>query len=69
MDAAERLAQKIETLSKMFTDAEPASLRAGYLADPSAGHPVLQGSTAMALVPRWNEHPSGRCHVVGCVGV
>jgi hypothetical protein len=60
MDAAERLAQKIETLSRMFTDAEPASLRTGYLAtNPSAGHPVLQGSTATALVPRWNEHPSG----------
>jgi hypothetical protein len=59
MDAAERLAQKIETLSNMFTDAEPASLRTSYLADPSAGHPVLQGSTATALVPRWNEHPSG----------
>ncbi|MCX4993722.1 hypothetical protein [Streptomyces sp. NBC_00568] len=59
MNAAERLAQKIETLSKMFTDAEPASLRTGYLADPSAGRPVLQGSTATALVPRWNEHSSG----------
>ncbi|RRR77243.1 hypothetical protein EHS43_28845 [Streptomyces sp. RP5T] len=59
MDAAERLVQKIETLSRMFTDAEPASLRTGYLADPSSGHPVLQGSTATALVPRWNAHPSG----------
>ncbi|MEV5177927.1 hypothetical protein AB0L10_44610 [Streptomyces flaveolus] len=59
MDAAERLAQKMETLSKVLTDAEPASLRTSYLADPSAGHPVLQGSTATALVSRWNEHPSG----------
>ncbi|MGW7360410.1 hypothetical protein ACWGI0_28195 [Streptomyces sp. NPDC054802] len=59
MNAAERLAQKIETLTQMFTDAEPASLRTGYLADPSARRPVLQGSTATALVPRWNEHSSG----------
>ncbi|AVV46605.1 DUF6308 family protein [Streptomyces sp. ID05-04B] len=60
MDAAERLAQKIETLSRMFTEAEPASLRTGYLAaTPSAGCPVPQGSTATALVPRWNEHPCG----------
>ncbi|MCX4920095.1 hypothetical protein [Streptomyces sp. NBC_00687] len=59
MNAEERLAQRIESLSKMFTDAEPASLRAGYLADPSAGRPVLKGSTATALVPRWNEHSSG----------
>ncbi|MGW1712636.1 hypothetical protein [Streptomyces sp. NPDC002156] len=43
----------------MVADAEPASLRAGYLADPSAGDPVLQGTTATALVPRWNERPSG----------
>ncbi|MFE6129523.1 hypothetical protein ACFQ6Q_14835 [Streptomyces sp. NPDC056437] len=59
MNAAERLAQKIEKLRRMFTDGEPASLRGSYLADPSAGHPVLRGSTATALVPRWNEHPSG----------
>ncbi|MEU9324081.1 hypothetical protein AB0D91_09705 [Streptomyces canus] len=59
MDAGDRLAQQIETMRQMLAEAEPASLRAGYLADPSAGNPVLQGSTATALVPRWNERPSG----------
>ncbi|MFF3373519.1 hypothetical protein ACFYXF_11285 [Streptomyces sp. NPDC002680] len=59
MGTGDRLAREIETLREMLVDAEPASLRNGYLADSSAGNPVLQGSTATALVPRWNEHPSG----------
>ncbi|MDX3855867.1 hypothetical protein [Streptomyces sp. AK02-01A] len=59
MDAGDRLAQQIETMSRMLAEAEPASLRTSYLADPSAGNPVLQGSTATALIPRWNERPSG----------
>ncbi|MGW3291386.1 hypothetical protein ACWDR3_42840 [Streptomyces sp. NPDC001002] len=59
MEAADRLAQKIESLTRMLAEAEPAALRAGYLADPSSGHPVLRGSTTTALVPRWSEHPSG----------
>lgn len=37
MDAGDRLAQKIETLSQMLVDGEPASLRTSYIADPSAG--------------------------------
>ncbi|MFE2313857.1 hypothetical protein ACFXC8_11805 [Streptomyces sp. NPDC059441] len=59
MDAGDRLAQQIKAMRQMLADAEPASLRAGYLADPAAGNPVLQGSTATALVPRWNERSNG----------
>ncbi|MEV6399222.1 hypothetical protein AB0M39_31295 [Streptomyces sp. NPDC051907] len=59
MDAGDRLAQQIEAMSQILAEAEPASLRTSYLADPSAGNPVLQGSTVTALVPRWNERPSG----------
>ncbi|MFD3308614.1 hypothetical protein [Streptomyces sp. NPDC058656] len=59
MDAADRLAQQIKVMRQLLADAEPASLRAGYLADPASGNPVLQGSTATALVPRWNERSNG----------
>ncbi|MFE2424374.1 hypothetical protein [Streptomyces hokutonensis] len=59
MEAADRLAQKIESLIRMLAEAEPAALSAGYLADPSSGHPVLRGSTTTALVPCWSEYPSG----------
>jgi hypothetical protein len=59
MDAGDRLARKVETLRRLFTDAEPASLRNSYLAFPSAENPVLRGSTATALGSRWGEHSSG----------
>lgn len=59
MDAGDSLPRQIEAMRQMLAEAEPASLRASYLADPSAGNPVLQGSTATALVPRWNERLSG----------
>lgn len=59
MDAGARLARQIEAMQELLAKAEPESLRAGYLADPSAGNPVLHGSTATALVPRWSERPSG----------
>ncbi|AJE40455.1 hypothetical protein [Streptomyces nodosus] len=59
MDAGDYLAQQIEAMRQMLADTEPVSLRTSYLADPSAGNPVLQGSTATALVPRWNERSSG----------
>ncbi|MGW9495660.1 hypothetical protein ACWG5P_14905 [Streptomyces prasinus] len=59
MDAGDRLARQIEVMRQMLADTEPASLRTSYLADPSAGNPVLQGSTATALIARWNVRSSG----------
>ncbi|WP_189834265.1 hypothetical protein [Streptomyces zaomyceticus] len=59
MDAGDRLAQQIEAMQQLLVGAEPEPLRSGYLADPSAGNPVLHGSTVTALVPQWNKHPSG----------
>ncbi|MFI6022352.1 hypothetical protein ACIBCP_32525 [Streptomyces sp. NPDC051287] len=59
MDAGDLLAQQIEAMRQMLAGTEPASLRTSYLADPSAGNPVLQGSTATALVARWNARSSG----------
>lgn len=59
MNPADDLARKIEAIRRMLADDEPAALRSSYLADPSQGRTVLQGSTAPALVPAWNQHPSG----------
>ncbi|MFJ6252493.1 MULTISPECIES: hypothetical protein [unclassified Streptomyces] len=59
MEPEEDLARKIEEIRKMLAGDEPASLRTSYLADPSGGKAVLQGSTAPAIVPVWNERPSG----------
>ncbi|WP_406080541.1 hypothetical protein OG468_08805 [Streptomyces zaomyceticus] len=59
MDPTGDLVRRIEEIRRLLTEAEPDSLRSSYLADPSGGRAVLQGSTAPALVSEWNQHPSG----------
>ncbi|MFF6777971.1 hypothetical protein ACFY8W_31085 [Streptomyces sp. NPDC012637] len=59
MDATNDLVRRIEEIRRLLAEAEPESLRSSYLADPSGGRAVLQGSTAPALVSEWNQHPSG----------
>lgn len=58
-DAGQQVAAQIEFLRRQLADREPGSLRDAYLAVPVPGRPVLEGTTAPALTPQWQQQPSG----------